>query len=58
MRSYNLRIGQEEFAQQRAFLERTLDTLERGRPVTIDPASKDILAGLQSLCDEIADQDA
>ena len=56
MANYDLNIGQAELIDQRGLLERVVDKLSRGEPVTLEPVALDALLGLQSLCDSIADQ--
>lgn len=56
---YHLNIGQSEFDEQRALLERLVGLLHAGQSATIDPSdaiSLDALVGLQNLCDAISDQ--
>jgi hypothetical protein len=56
---YYLNIGQAEFDEQRALLERLVALLYAGQPATIEPSdtiSRDALVGLQNLCDAITDQ--
>jgi hypothetical protein len=56
---YHLNIGQSEFDEQRALLERLIGLLHAGQPATIEPSdeiSLDSLVGLQNLCDAISDQ--
>ena len=53
---YRLNIGQSEFDEQRALLERLIDLLHVGQPATIKPSDEISLIGLQNLCDAISDQ--
>ncbi len=54
-----LNIGQAEFDEQRALLERLVGLLHAGQPSKVglsDTVSVDALVGLQNLCDAITDQ--
>ena len=56
---YFLNIGQSEFDEQRALLERLVGLLHAGHTATIEPSDTialDALVGLQNLCDAITDQ--
>ena len=56
---YFLNIGQAEFDEQRALLERLVGLLHAGQPARVEPSdtiSLDALVGLQNLCDAITDQ--
>ena len=56
---YFLNIGQAEFDEQRALLERLVGLLNAGQPAQVEPSgtvSLDALVGLQNLCDAITDQ--
>jgi hypothetical protein len=57
--TFSLNIGQAEFDEQRALLERLIGLLHAGQPVKVEPSdtiSLDALVGLQNLCDAITDQ--
>jgi hypothetical protein len=53
---YFLNIGQSEFDEQRALLERLVGLLHVRQPAIIEPSDEISLIGLQNLCDAISDQ--
>jgi hypothetical protein len=57
--TFSLNIGQAEFDEQRALLERLIGLLHAGQPAKVEPSdtnSLDAFVGLQNLCDAITDQ--